>query len=123
MGKLLWRSIFVVALFLSGWVQAELLSSLLPGKRTVQVGTTATAFATILNTSSVAATGYSIAPATTVDAVFLYQTTNPVTNALTGVANTPVDIAASAFQTYLFAFTPNSAFAQTHYTADVRARH
>lgn len=47
-GKRLWQTIFVVALFLPGWVQAELLSSILPGKRTVQVGTTATAFATIL---------------------------------------------------------------------------
>lgn len=103
---------------LPGWAVhpgdvAVLRASILPGKRTVQVGATATAFATILNISSEVATSCSIAPATTVDATFLYQTTDPATNALTGSANTPVDIAAGAFQTYVFAFTPNSAFAQT----------
>lgn len=96
-----------------GAAPADLLASVLPGKRTVQVGTPATALAAVVNTGTTVATGCSIAPATMIDATFLYQTTDPATNALTGTANTPVDIGPGGVQTFLFAFTPNSAFLQT----------
>jgi streptogramin lyase len=72
--------------------------------------TTATAFATLINSGSTAATGCAIAPTKAVPASFLYQTTSPATNALTGTANTPVNIAAGGSQTFVIAFTPNAAF-------------
>lgn len=85
-----------------------LVSAVLPASRSVQIGNTATAFATIINTGSWAATGCSIAPLTSLPASFTYQTTDPATNALTGTANTPVDIATgpTGFQSFVFAFTP-----------------
>ena len=43
-------------------------------------------------------------------AIFLYQTTDPTTNALTGTANTPVDIPAGASQSFVIAATPTAAF-------------
>src|SRR5205814_2551897 len=86
--------------------QALLLSSVLPSSRSVMVGAPATAFATIANTGPGTATGCSIAPATAVPASFSYQTTNPVTNTLTGAPNTPVDIAPFSSQSFVFAPTP-----------------
>jgi len=71
--------------------------------------TTVTAFATILNIGQTTAFGCAIAPLTQVPATFLYQTTD-AQNALTGTANTPVDIPAGQGQTFVFAFTPTAPF-------------
>ena len=89
-------------------------AAVLPGSRSVEVGTTATAFATILNPDEEAATACRIAPASTVDADFFFQTTDPTTNAVTGTPNTPVDIAAGASQSFIFGLTPKSDFAATN---------
>jgi hypothetical protein len=91
----------------------SLLSSVLPSSRSVQVGGTATAFASIINTGNIAGTGCGLAPATNVPATFAFQTTNPSTNAVTGTANSTVTIAAGQTQTFVFAFTPSAAFAPT----------
>ncbi len=88
-----------------------LVSSVLPTSRSVSVGTTATAFATIINGGSAAGTGCLLAPVTTLAANFFYQTTDPNTNALVGTQNTPVGIGAGAAQTFVFGFTPTAAFA------------
>jgi hypothetical protein len=77
------------------------------------VGSSATAFATIINSDTVTATGCGIAPLTGVPAGFSYQTTDPATNALIGSPDTPVDIAGGALQTFLFAFTPTADIAPT----------
>ena len=46
----------------------------------------------------------------TLPADFVYQTTNPSTNALTGTANTPVDIPGNnSSQSFVIAFTPTAA--------------
>jgi hypothetical protein len=58
--------------------------------------------------------GCAIVPVTTVPASFVYQTTNPATNALTGSPNTPVPIAAGAAQSFVIAFTPNAPFVPTN---------
>ncbi|HEV8440911.1 MAG TPA: hypothetical protein VGT40_22725 [Methylomirabilota bacterium] len=99
-------------------VQPAVVAAVLPGSRSVQVGTTATAFATIINYGVAAATGCRITPAASVPADFLYQTTDPQTNALTGTANTPVSILAASQQSFLIAFTPSAAFAPTNVPLD-----
>ena len=53
-----------------------LVSSVLPSSRSVQVGTPATAFATMINAGQSTATSCSVAPITNIPATFLYQTTN-----------------------------------------------
>src|SRR5262249_61828872 len=88
---------------------APLVAAVLPTSRSVQVGTPATAFATIINTGTSTATGCQISPGTSVSASFSFQTTNPATNALTGTMNTPADIPANAARTFVFAFTPTPA--------------
>jgi len=92
---------------------SPLLAAVLPTSRSVQVGTPATAFATIINTGTSTATGCQISPGTSVSASFSFQTTNPATNALTGTVNTPVDIPANAARTFVFAFTPTAAIPPT----------
>jgi hypothetical protein len=94
-------------------VPTALAASVLPSSRAVQVGTAATAFATIINASNSEATDCGITPITGVPADFVYQTTNPQTNAVTGTPNTPVSIPAHQFQTYVFAFTPRVPIAPT----------
>jgi virginiamycin B lyase len=74
---------------------------------------TATVFATIINTAAVSATDCAIEPFPAIPGSFLYQTTDPATNALTGTANTPVSIAAGAAQSFVIAVTPDVAIAPT----------
>jgi virginiamycin B lyase len=91
-----------------------LVAAMLPSSRSVQVGNTATAFATIINSGSSAVSGCAIVPVTSVPASFVYQTTNPATNALTGSPNTPASIAAGGSQSFVIALTPNAAFVPTN---------
>jgi hypothetical protein len=98
----------------SGPLASPLVAAVLPSSRSVEVGATATAFATIINSGATAGTACTIAPATTVPATFVYQTTNPATNALIGTANTPVNIAAGASQSFVIALTPTAAFNATN---------
>jgi hypothetical protein len=94
---------------------SPLLAAVLPASRSAQPGGTVTAFATIINTGATTLSGCSIAPATSVPASFLYQTTNPATNALTGTANTPVSIPGNnQYQTFVLAFTPVAAIPPTN---------
>jgi hypothetical protein len=90
-----------------------LVAAVLPSSRSVQVGATATAFATIIDAGLGQGLSCQIAPVTGVPVTFSYQTTNPATNALTGSANTPVTIAAGASQSFVIALTPTAAFAPT----------
>jgi hypothetical protein len=92
------------------FADSPLAAAVLPSSRSVEVGTAATAFATIINASQSAASGCALAMSTSLPASFLYQTTNPATNALAGSPNTPVNIAAGSAQTFLFALTPTAAF-------------
>lgn len=88
-------------------------AAVLPGSRSVQVGTTATAFATVLNTTSATIEGCGIALLDNLPASFFFQTTDPATNALTGVPNTPVTLAPSGSQTFIFGLTPTAPFSPT----------
>jgi YVTN family beta-propeller protein len=91
-----------------------LVAAVLPTSRSVQVGATPTAFATIIDAGPDNAATCTIAPATSIPASFLFQTTDPTTNALTGTANTPANIAAGQAQSFVIAFTPTAAFAPTN---------
>ncbi|MDB5397893.1 MAG: hypothetical protein JWM91_5399 [Rhodospirillales bacterium] len=88
---------------------ASLVSAVLPSSRSVQIGQTATAFATIINAGTATGTACSIAPSTTIPANFAYQTTSSATNAPTGSANTPIDIAPGASQSFIISLTPTAA--------------
>jgi Metallo-peptidase family M12B Reprolysin-like len=90
----------------------RVVSSVLPITRSVQNGTAATAFATIINPAATgsAATGCGLRLAGSTPAQFSYQTTTPA-NALSGTANTPVDIAAGAAQNFVFSVTSATDFA------------
>jgi hypothetical protein len=72
--------------------------------------TPATFFATIANAATTEATNCSVVLATPLPADFTYQTTNPATNQPTGSANTPGNIAGSAFQTYVLSLTAKPEF-------------
>jgi hypothetical protein len=89
----------------------RIVSSVLPITRSVQNGATATAFATIINPASTGstATACGLRLAGSDASSFSYQTTTAA-NALTGTANTPVDIAAGAAQNFVFSVTSASDF-------------
>src|SRR5262249_29103879 len=90
-----------------------IVAATLPSGRAVRVGSPVTAFATIINPGPADASACSIAPLTSLPAIFLFQTTDPQTNALVGVPNAPIDIPAGGVQTFLIAFAPNAAFGST----------
>jgi streptogramin lyase len=92
---------------------SPLATAVLPSSRSIGVGRTATAYATIINAGPTAAAGCAISPVTPVPASFVYQTSDPVTNALTGSPNTPVSIAPHAAQTFVIAFAANASVVPT----------
>lgn len=87
-------------------------ASVLPGSRSVQLGTSATIFATMINSGSSALGGCQIALPVTAPAglTLSYQTTDPRTNALTGTANAPATIAAGGLQSFVVSFSGSSSF-------------
>jgi hypothetical protein len=91
---------------------AQLVAAVLPSSRAVQVGTPATAFATMINSGTTTATGCGIAQGS-VPAAFVYQTTDPATNAPTGTPNTPASIPPGQAQTFVVALTPTAPFSAT----------
>lgn len=94
-------------------VPVTLVAAVLPGSRSVAVNAPATAFATLIAVGPAAAHGCTIAPAASIPATFDFQMTDPATNQVKGVKNTPVDIQGGNRQTFVIAFTPSDAFAPT----------
>ena len=91
-----------------------LVAAVLPASRSVQVGSTATVYGTVINASAdTPALLCSVQMATGVPASFSYQMTDPATNALAGTPNTPVTVAPGAAQSFVLALTPSAAFAPT----------
>jgi hypothetical protein len=91
-----------------------LVAAVLPSSRSVEIGATATAFATIINAGLGQGLSCATAPVTSLPFDFTYQTTSLATNALTGTANTPVTIAPNnGVQSFLIALTPTASFAPT----------
>lgn len=78
------------------------------------MGTTATAFATIINPSPNTGQGCEIAISQNgISTDFFYQATDPLTNQVAGDANTPVTIAPGAAQSFVIGVTPQAEFAPT----------
>ena len=88
-------------------------AAVLPSSRSVTVGATATAFATMINAGAAPATGCAIDRISAVPAGLTYQTTDPSTNALTGTPDTPVTIPAGGAQSFLVALDTDAAFRPT----------
>ena len=91
----------------------SLVAAVLPSSRSVQVGTTATVFAALINAGSDTAIACAPTLVTSVPATFTYQTTDPATNQVTGSPNTPVNVGAGATQSFVFALTPTAPIAPT----------
>ncbi|WP_421786580.1 reprolysin-like metallopeptidase [Hyphobacterium sp.] len=89
----------------------RVVSSVLPITRTVEVGTTATAFASVINPAATGSTatacGLRLPGAS--GSQFSYQTTTSA-NALTGTPDTTTSIAAGATQNFIFSVTSAAAF-------------
>ena len=89
--------------------RGAVVASLLPSSRSVQVGGTASFFATMANAGSEVLTGCRILAQSPVNADFSFQTTDPATNAVVGAPNATVDIPVGAAQSFVVALTPNAA--------------
>ncbi|HAQ33952.1 MAG: hypothetical protein CMF74_15265 [Maricaulis sp.] len=89
----------------------RVVSAVLPVTRAVANGTTASAFATVINPASSGSTasqcGLRLAGST--GAQFSYQTTTPL-NVLSGSVNTPIDIPAGGSQNFIFTVTSATTF-------------
>ena len=101
------------AAFASLQTFAGIAGAVLPTSRSVVVGSPATVFATAVNSMDTEAVGCTVAPGQQVPADFSFVTTDPITNAVNGTADEPVNIAAGAAQTFLLTFTPTSVFFPT----------
>jgi hypothetical protein len=88
-------------------------SAVLPSSRSVQVGVAATAFASVINTGSQAATGCTISPATSTPSTFTFRRTDPATNQPLGNNNEAATIAPGAVQTFVLSLTPTGVFGST----------
>jgi virginiamycin B lyase len=92
----------------------QLFASVLPSGRSVQVGKSVTAFATLINAGPATAHQCGIAPVTFVPLDnSSYQTTDPLTNQPIGTPNTPVDIPVTGRKTFVIAATPKAPFPPT----------
>ena len=90
-----------------------LLSSVLPGGRSVTVGQAATAFATIINTGNEPGSNCGVTPVTPVPGNFSFQITN-AQNQAAGLPDVGASIAGNGgSQSYVFAFTPDAPLAVT----------
>jgi len=88
------------------------LGAVLPTGRAVQVGQTASAFATLINTGTATAASCGLRPATEVPGTFSFQTTD-ATNTPVGTVDERVDLAAGAAQSFVFSFVPDAPLAET----------
>ncbi len=100
-----------IGVYTDTFLPAPLGAAILPGSRSVELGTAATVYATMLNTASTAQAGCTVSLPTGSPAGLsvAFQTTDSQTNAPTGQANQPVSIAANGSQSFLLSFTANSA--------------
>lgn len=92
---------------------SPLVASVLPTSRSVQVGNTATVFASIINSGTSSLTNCRIEPDTFVNGFYSYQTTDAGTNALTGTRNTSAPLSAHGLQTFVIAIKAGAPYVPT----------
>ena len=94
--------------------RGALVAAVLPGARSVQIGSATTAFVSVLNAGEAGAAGVGISLRTAIPAALDYTATDPATNQPVGALNTPVDIAPGQTQTFLISIVPTDAFDPTN---------
>mgnify|MGYP003650127588 CR=1 FL=1 len=94
----------------------RLRSAVLPTSRFVATGSPATVFMTVVNPNDVTAEGCRISHHGPDRTGFTYQRTDPATNAAIGDPNTPVDIPARGFQTFVISLTPSADYNNVTFT-------
>jgi hypothetical protein len=99
----------------------SLVSAVLPSSRSVQVGTTATVFATTLNAGPNNACAASIALASPIPAAFKSNQTDCSTNAVIGPDNATVNISTGGSACFVLSVTPSAPFLPTEVTFTVAA--
>jgi len=90
-----------------------LVAAVLPSSRSVQMGTPATAFATIINAGTTLACGANISFASGIPASFKFNATSCATNAVTGGDNVPVNIPPGGSACFVISIVPTNAFPPT----------
>ena len=90
-----------------------LFAAVLPGSRSVKVGSLASAFGTIIASGGGTAVGCQVNPITAVPATYQSTRTDPFTNAPIGASGAPVTMLGGTVQSFLLAFTPTAAFGTT----------
>jgi hypothetical protein len=95
----------VTATFAQVGQTSPLVASVVPSSQSVEVGSTATATATIINGGSTTASQCAIAPIGQLPAIFSYQAVPG------GKPNTPVDIPAGGTASFTISLTPTAAIA------------
>ena len=101
------------------WAETLVVASILPNSRSVELGTPATLFASVLNAGSMEAMdcGVSLPPEmTALGATFSFQTTDPATNSPVGAVNQPVNILPGAVQTFVLRMEPSQEVAAVEIT-------
>jgi|GEM_PF-3003509 len=93
--------------------RTALAAAVLPSSRSGRVGDSVSAFVAMINGGAVTAEDCRIGTASDVPVALSYQPTNAQTNAVTGKANTPVDVAPGAIQTWLVTADLLDGFAPT----------
>ncbi len=88
----------------------SLAAAVLPSSRSIGMSDTATAFASIVNVSGASLQGCRPQLAVPAPVSFGYQTTDPLTNSLTGSPDLPVNLDHGATQSFVLRFTPQAAF-------------
>ena len=99
--------------WISSSIGTSLVNSVLPTSRTIQVGTPATIFNTILNSGSTTANNVTLSISPAPAGTFNYYQTNCATNAIISGANPTLSINAGGLACYLLSFTPSSSFSAT----------
>jgi glycosidase len=92
-------------------LETALVAAVLPSSRSVQVGTTATVFATIINAGTQTGNGCTIDKPSDLPANFAFYRTDPATNAITSAANVAQQIAAGQAMSFLLTIEPTASFA------------
>ncbi len=90
-----------------------LVASVLPGSRSGTVGSVITAFATMINAGRATGTNCGLSPASAIAGQFSYQAGDASNNPI-AAANSPVNMAPGAVQSFVFAITPFDAFDPAH---------